>query len=102
MTVTLINNTNRMRVFILKHEQYCERIGECRCVLYKAINKKYAAVISIPSRSKMEGLPDEILEVDRINQAIGEGILSAQVIKKRKVSKKATGKRKTRKSSKKS
>ena len=102
MTITLNNNTNRMRVFILKHEEFCERIGDCRCVLYKEMNKQFASVISIPSRSKIEGLPDEILEVERIKQAISEGILSAQVIRKRKVLEKTPRKRKKSKASKKS
>ena len=100
MTITLMNNTHRMRVFILKHEELCECIGECRCVIFEVTKKRYASVLSIPSRAWVEGLPKEILEVAQIKAALAVGDLTAKVERAKKISEQKPAKKKKRKTKK--
>ncbi len=77
MTVTLINNTSRMLTFILPHAVYCKSLGECICrVIQRKTKRVLCESLTIPAGGKVENLPDAIVRVEKIKEAIQRGDLN--------------------------
>ena len=103
MSVFLINNTRRMKVFTLAHKWYCLALGACACTVAPGKGgHRIAGSLTIPSGGKTESLPDAVLEVPDIKTAVTSGALTVHRVRSRRSRRVAAGKSKPTKSSKRS
>ncbi len=76
MTVTLINSTNRMRVFNLPHGTYCEALGKCTCTVLPGREKRRVpSSLTLPGKSKIKNLPEAVLAAPDVAKAVKAEIL---------------------------
>ena len=74
--ISLTNTTNRMKVFNLPHDVYCEARGKCSCVsLLKGSKKLLSSSLTIPAGETLKRLPGALLAVKEIARDIGRGEL---------------------------
>jgi hypothetical protein len=103
MSVTLINNTRRMKVFTLAHKWYCEARGACACkVVPGKEERRIAGSLTIPAGGIVENLSDAVLEVPDVKTAVASGALTVRRVRSRRSRRVAPGKSKPTKSSKRS
>ncbi len=81
MTVTLINNSGRIKVFTLTHDHYCKALGWCECA------GNIPGSLTIPAGARVTGLPKEVLEVPQIQKAIRARDILARRYATRKIKK---------------
>ena len=82
MAVTLTNTTKRMKTFNLPHETYCSALGKCVCHTPSRKDKRrIPASLSLPVGQRIEGLPDVILQVPAIAQAVRRGEFRVDQVK---------------------
>ena len=103
MSVTLINNTRRMKVFTLAHKWYCDARGACACkVVPGKEERRIAGSLTIPAGGIVENLPDAVLEVPDIKAAVTSGVLTVRRERSRRRRRAIAGKSKSSKTSKRS
>jgi hypothetical protein len=77
MTVTLTNHLRRMLVFVLPHEQYCERLGRCVCTEISGHNpRRFPDSLTLPALSTLD-VEDAVLAVTDVQNAIRKGDVTA-------------------------
>jgi len=77
MTITITNNTRRIKVFNLAHATYCEALGHCACTLLPGRAKRRVATsLTIPAGGEVKGLADAVLAVPEIARAVKAGQLT--------------------------
>ena len=77
MSVTLTNQSKRMQVFLLLHDEYCAPAGACTCVL-RHDGVRLPGSLTIPVGAAMSDLPDAILAVPSVARAMGEATVKAE------------------------
>lgn len=86
MSVILKNKIRRSLVYNLSHTEFCEPRGECECkestvpkmdhkgstgfIKVTQVNKKYPPVLTILPFTRTESLPDEVLKIQAIGDAV--------------------------------
>lgn len=86
MSVILKNKIRRSLVYNLSHTAFCEPRGKCECVestvpktdhngstgflKVTKVKKKYPPVLTILPFTRTESLPDEVLEIQAIGDAV--------------------------------
>ena len=79
MSVTIVNNTRRMKVFNLTHASYCDALGRCACtILPGRAKRRVATSLTIPAGGEFKGLADAVLAVPEIARAVKAGQLTAK------------------------
>jgi hypothetical protein len=91
MPVTLINKQKRKRTFHLDHPAFAAQSKAMTVIVVeekreggrypKRVRKNVPGVLTLLSREKRHSLPDQILAVPAIKQAIAEGTLAFLKVK---------------------
>ena len=76
MTVTLFNNTNRMKVIPLPHATYCAALGKCVCMTIPGMKTKVASSLTIPAGEAATGIPEAVLRVPLVDRMVRKGELA--------------------------
>ena len=77
--ISLTNKTKRIKTYVLPHELYCKALGRCVCTTYIGGTKpRTSSSITIVSGTTVSGLPQEVLQLPKIAQAIKQGELRVQ------------------------
>lgn len=75
--ISLMSATRRMKVFTLPHAEYCSALGRCVCVTLPGKQKRRVpSSLTIPAGARVEGLPQAMLAVKRVAQAVRQGELA--------------------------
>ncbi len=77
MSVKLMNQSKRMQVFLLPHDEYCGPAGACNCV-FRNDGVRLAGSLTIPVGAVVSDLPDAILAVTSVARAMGESTIRAE------------------------
>ena len=103
MSVILVNNTRRMKVFTLAHKWYCQALGVCVCTITPGKDGcRIAGSLTIPAGGTTESLPDAVLEVPDVKTAVASGALTVRRVRSRRSRRVAPGKSKPTKTPKRS
>ncbi len=79
MSITLINNTRRMKVFTLAHRWYCAVLGTCACTVIPGKEvRRIAASLTLCAGAVAENLPEAVLKVPEIEAAVLRGALTVR------------------------
>ena len=76
MSVTLINKSGRMKIFTLPHVEFCKAKRRCACLPVPGdVTRRIASSLTIPADGQVEDLPQAVLAVAKIAQAVRAGDL---------------------------
>jgi len=75
-TLTLTNQSTRLVLLFLRHEHFCKALGRCSCVeLPTSPPRKGPAVLALAAGTTSAALPEAVLQVPEVQQALREGWL---------------------------
>lgn len=79
MTVTLINASGRLKVFVLPHETYCKARGRCACtVMPGREGRRIASSLSLAASARLEELDEAVLTIPEVERAARSGDLRVE------------------------
>lgn len=77
MSVSLINTTRRLAVFILTHGDYCAALGRCVCDRRRD-GALLPGALTLPASSRASDLPAAVLTLPMVQAAVRAGTLRVE------------------------
>ena len=70
MKLKLKNKSNRMKIYILLHQFYCENQGSCECLEVKGSDALIPISLSLLPGETSRYLPEEVLAIPKIKRHV--------------------------------